>query len=436
MVQCKCSQTNNAGSAKHLQVLLSFVCCVLCEEQEEVAIAYLHHRIEMFNEQSGTADNSSPLSQTGILQHVLSYVGPGHWWFVSTVCSLWRDLYRELRSVQVVGYDDGLSKISITCTPQMTLYSAVFASISRASLAEQESTHISGHRGETAAGKYADVNTLAAARELGIVPFTLATMHECALCNKLTVMQILRAEGCAWDRFVCTAAAGRGYFEMLRWAREHGCEWDHFHIHHIAASKGNIEMTAWVKQQLLMTAQAKIHQQPDIFTSDAIYFGDAFCAAAAHGHTAMCAYLHAEQTPWHPFTCCAAAEGAQLDTLIWLREHGCPCSRHVIYAAADGGSIEIMAYLQAEGFIESARDLQSMLQNAGAGINVSDQNGTFYTNPPPYNNSKLAAAQWLRQQGADWPDELSHALDGRPWADDMIAWARAEGCTSPADTEE
>eukprot|EP00953_Heterococcus_sp_UTEX-ZZ885_P016488 9271-Heterococcus_DN1.PRE.3 len=42
---------------------------------------------------------------------------------------------------------------------------------------------------------------------------------------------------------------------------------------------------------------------------------------------------------------------------------------------------------------------------------------------------QLVIAQWLRQQGAEWPTQLrSH---GRPWSTDALQWARAEGCTSP-----
>jgi hypothetical protein len=39
------------------------------------------------------ADSSNPLQQPGILQHVLDYVGPGHWCFIAEVSSFWRDLY-------------------------------------------------------------------------------------------------------------------------------------------------------------------------------------------------------------------------------------------------------------------------------------------------------------------------------------------------------
>jgi hypothetical protein len=35
-------------------------------------------------------------------------------------------------------------------------------------------------------------------------------------------------------------------------------------------------------------------------------------------------------------------------------------------------------------------------------------------------NSKLAAAQWLRQRGADWPAVLQHR--DRVWQGDALAW--------------
>eukprot|EP00953_Heterococcus_sp_UTEX-ZZ885_P016491 9272-Heterococcus_DN1.PRE.3 len=42
---------------------------------------------------------------------------------------------------------------------------------------------------------------------------------------------------------------------------------------------------------------------------------------------------------------------------------------------------------------------------------------------------QLVIAQWLRQQGAEWPTQLrSH---GRPWGAAALQWARDEGCTSP-----
>jgi hypothetical protein len=45
----------------------------------------------------------------------------------------------------------------------------------------------------------------------------------------------------------------------------------------------------------------------------------------------------------------------------------------------------------------------------------------------------LAAAQWLRAYGAEWPHVLSASLAGalQQWPEPMIEWARAEGCTAP-----
>jgi hypothetical protein len=47
----------------------------------------------------------------------------------------------------------------------------------------------------------------------------------------------------------------------------------------------------------------------------------------------------------------------------------------------------------------------------------------------------LAAAQWLRAQGAAWPAILQHRLGDvqQQWQGVALDWARAEGCTSPVE---
>jgi hypothetical protein len=47
---------------------------------------------------------------------------------------------------------------------------------------------------------------------------------------------------------------------------------------------------------------------------------------------------------------------------------------------------------------------------------------------------KLAVAQWLRQQGAEWPDLLQ--AEGLEWSDELLAWAQAEGCTAPTEGDD
>eukprot|EP00953_Heterococcus_sp_UTEX-ZZ885_P010059 5878-Heterococcus_DN1.PRE.2 len=118
-----------------------------------------------------------------------------------------------------------------------------------------------------------------------------------------------------------------------------------------------------------------------------------------------------------------AAETNQLHALRWLREHGCPCD--YIYAcmfAAHGGSVSVMAYMLEEqqqqqeiGLDAAARTafLAVMLRAAGA-------------------NGKLAAAQWLRAQGAAWPARLQYTFNHKQqqWSGAVLEWARSEGCTS------
>eukprot|EP00953_Heterococcus_sp_UTEX-ZZ885_P036200 18662-Heterococcus_DN1.PRE.3 len=68
----------------------------------------------------GSTGNSNPLLQREILQHVLSYVGPGHCFFVSSVNSLWRLLYAELADVDMQRTLPFRHEGVFTCTPQMT----------------------------------------------------------------------------------------------------------------------------------------------------------------------------------------------------------------------------------------------------------------------------------------------------------------------------
>jgi hypothetical protein len=83
----------------------------------------------------------------------------------------------------------------------------------------------------------------------------------------------------------------------------------------------------------------------------------------------------------------------------------------VCTAAAKGGSTDILQYLQQQ-VVFTAELLTAMLNAAGA-------------------HSKLAAAQWLLQQGAEF---LCSVYIGYAtcWSGEALAWARAQGCTAPA----
>jgi hypothetical protein len=419
------------------------------------------------------ATDSNPLRQAGILQHVLGYVGPGHWLFLSTVCSSWLEIYTSLATVTVAKVRlYGAYEESTLCVPKMTLFSSALASPSRLKLAHQYGLKLVPDHCEYAAGRHADIDTLAAAQELGM-QYSNATLYGAAsavhklawlyaMCgpqhssttgavathaaragsitaliwlkctqgcvfdkytclaaaegNQLPALQNLHSEGCCWDVSVLSAAAVNGAFELLRWAVEQGCPWQNFDcdrdgnfvlaadpnmsltdILGDAAYGGNIELLEWVKQQ-----------QPQLHYDDSV-----MCGAARGGHVVMCEHLRSNGCEWSSGACETAASCDHVDALHWLRESGCPFdAAAVAVAAADWGTgVEVMAYLLAEGLLTGAL-LTEMLKYAGA-------------------MDKLAVVQWLRQQGAEWPAVLRNEELPQSWHSATLAWARAEGCTSP-----
>jgi hypothetical protein len=285
-------------------------------------------------------------------------------------------------------------KRSFSCATT-TLCSSVFASPACVKLAQEVGLNCKNYtyRCQLAAGRYGTVEALLAARDL-VMEYSTGTMKGAAEGNKLAVLQFLHARGCPTDRFFPEVVARRGDLEVLRWIHEHGYKWNNYAILKTAASSGNVEMTAWVKQQ------------PGV-----AFDWQAMNAAAAYGHTAICEYLHAEQCIWSSSVCFCAACHGHVCTLRWLHEHGCPWDATMIASlAAESGSAEILMYLQQEGVVHTAVQLTRWLNAAGA-------------------HEHLAAAQCLRQQGAEWPDAL--VCSGRVWSGATLTWARAEGCISP-----
>jgi hypothetical protein len=144
-------------------------------------------------------------------------------------------------------------------------------------------------------------------------------------------------------------------------------------------------------------------------------------SAAAHtGQLAMCKYLLDKGCPLEARACTWAAQNGHLSTLMWLRECGCQWSGDVVaLLSARSGSIDTMAYvLQHAVLAQSSLNfiLSDMLRTAGA-------------------YGHLAAAQWLRyERGALWPALLFSWIEGeiklKQWSGEVLAWARAEGCTA------
>jgi hypothetical protein len=193
----------------------------------------------------------NPLCEAGIVERVLSYVGPGHWWFVSTVCSLWKGIYGDVEAVQMTKvkiprYSDHVGE-EFTCAPQMTLYSSVFAAPSKVRLVHKSGVDQNTASYQFAAGRYADNAALAAAIMLGMQKSSV-TIKGAACGNTLAVMQYLHALGFPWGKYVAAVVASRGDLEMLKWVLKNGCPWNPDYTYTEAAGSGNIAMVKWIKK--------------------------------------------------------------------------------------------------------------------------------------------------------------------------------------------
>jgi hypothetical protein len=229
-------------------------------------------------------------------------------------------------------------------------------------------------------------------------PATLS--YYAARGGSISVLEWLRAESwCVFDRNTCAGAAFGGQLPALQFLRNEGCDWEGEYMASYAAGSGSVESVEWLRQQ-----------------QGVVIDDGALSVAASHGQTGMCEYLRSIGCEWTQRTCDLVAMFGHLDTLRWLRGNGCPWNvREVCTGAACCGSTDMLEYLIEQGEVLDAELLTEALNCTGPG-------------------SKLQAAQWLRQHGAQWPAVLTcHVPPGtrQQWSDDMIAWARAQGCTAP-----
>jgi hypothetical protein len=367
---------------------------------------------------------TNPLKDAGILQQVFTFL-PGYWLFLGAVCSEWRAVYagvadQQLRSV-MIRCDQKL----LTCSAKTTLFSAAVASPTTAALAVRCGMPVNDNL-QRIAGWYADIESSDVLRELGMPLSELAVKaaatagrldilqrwlsepqcpkpatlsYNAAISGSISMLKWLRAESwCIFDKNTCACAAMGGQLAALQHLRSEGCAWLRHDMPRYAARSGSVQVVEWLRQQQGITIDAR-----------------AMSVAAGAGQFGMCEHLRSIGCEWHDGICDVVAAHGRVDSLRWLRTNGCPCNvRRVCIAAATHGFTDILDYLINDGEALNAGLLTDALNGAGS-------------------HSKLQAAQWLRQHGAQWPAVLTYGegLNAQQWSGESLAWARAEGCTSP-----
>jgi hypothetical protein len=267
-----------------------------------------------------TSSSSSPLSNATLLFQILSYVGPGQHFFVSTVCKLWHESNAAVSSLEVtslvtdpdVDYDEAVRKF--LCTPQMTLYSAVFASVARVRLAFQHPTlRLECWKLQHIAGRVADVATLQVALNLGLGSDGMASndmLTGAAYAGSISKLSLIEAfmqsnEKLEIPNNICAYAASSGSVEALKWV----AKWGLLHTHSVLSQ------------------------------------------AAHFGHVNLLEYMHSEHDcELHDELLPAAARNGHHDAVEWLFDHGAPCSLGTICGdAAESGDLELVHFVHSKG---------------------------------------------------------------------------------------
>jgi hypothetical protein len=231
------------------------------------------------------------------------------------------------------------------------------------------------------------------------LPLTFATA---AVRGYIDVMQCLLDLGYTPDDDVVLGALIGDSVDAMQWLHEHKRPWDVAALAESAVHRGSINIMQWLLQQHGATLDAALMK-----------------VAAAQGKLAMCRFLRRVGCAWDESACYSAAKHEHIDVLTWLRSSTCPCDDDMLLlVAACRGSIVMMQYNIDNGLMQEeltlVEVLSAMLLFTGAG-------------------GHIAASQWLRQQDAEWPQILSVSYGGTvyQWSGAALAWARAEGCTSP-----
>jgi hypothetical protein len=363
----------------------------------------------------------------GILQLVLDFVGPGNYLFVSVVNKAWNDAYKSVQSVAIPRVCNSAYEKpeSITCAPSMTATSAVFASPARLLLAVAANFQLDTYWSRpwiSVAASTADVPTLSVANEHGM-HWSDLVLRALAKSGRLTeLMWVHTVQQRSLPRDIIDDAAEGDSESMLAWLIGRGCEVTLVTTVR-AATAGKLPALKYLQQQksccsrdtfiaavrnglqccsgCIRTALTGNHGWG---TSQAIQQATTTCrccsgsrsrgrgraSAARKGHTAACKYIHAQGGEWGYEACGGAAEANNLELLQWLHDSEClwDCAE-VCGHAARNGSAEMMHYIYEQG---AADELEP------------EEETELLTFAGHYGH--LLVAVFLREQGAEWPDEL------------------------------
>jgi hypothetical protein len=221
--------------------------------------------------------SGDPLSDAGILEHVLGFAGPGAWLYLGAVSNLWKQCYEKttLDQARKESLTRRFGGVLVHEVPRETAYSAMFQSVAMLTWAYTSGLRIDASRHpnlQFAAGRHASLLTLEVAHELGM-PMTatvfagavasgrealvdhLYTIHHCPMAydigfspakkGNISMLKYLKARGLELQPCLAMRAAPAGHLDTMKYLHSEGCTWLHDScVVGWAAQSGNLEMVS------------------------------------------------------------------------------------------------------------------------------------------------------------------------------------------------
>jgi hypothetical protein len=223
------------------------------------------------SKRTSSAQYSNPLSDAGILELVLEYVGPEIYLYNGGVSNLWRQCYEKTALSFARQNWRGVP----SDPPRQTMYSAVMQSVETLNWAYASGLRVDAPRMrglQYAAGRHADLQTLALAQELGM-PVTykvftgavasgrealvdhLYTTYHCpiewdigfspAKKGNISMLRYLKERGYELHASLATRAASAGHLDTVKYFHSEGVSWLHCRgMIGSAAQSGNLELVS------------------------------------------------------------------------------------------------------------------------------------------------------------------------------------------------
>ncbi len=148
--------------------------------------------------------------------------------------------------------------------------------------------------------------------------------------NCIELLQIAKNNGCALHS-VCAWAAWFGHFDIVKWGKENGSNFDS-NVCASAAFGNNLEILKWI-----------------VFGNDGKETGckmdiDTCSFAACNGNLEIIKWAREHGAQWNETICCYAAQNGHLETLKWARKNGCPWNTWTCADASGSGHLNVLKW--------------------------------------------------------------------------------------------